>query len=175
MLIANANANSTLHALHCTLLAAHLTLNIPLCTQHSAQSMLQSVWLTLAHCKLTITPYTLQPAHLTQGESELLAALVPLTQWVGLEEPQQQVITGLVDPVVKIVHQVHIVSVVHAVSVVLHEVTVFPIVSVGQTVKKPQELSGKICSREVPREIRLITQGTSCGQISWQFLSLFHC
>jgi len=26
-----------------------------------------------------------------QGESELLAALVPLTQWVGLEEPSHQV------------------------------------------------------------------------------------
>ena len=74
----------------------------------------------LAHCKLTIAHctvgFTLQPAHLTQGESELLAALVPLTQWVGLEEPQQQVITGLVDPVVKIVHQVHIVRVVSSCS-----------------------------------------------------------
>ena len=41
----------------------------------------------------------------------------------------------------------------------------------GQTVEKPNELSGKICPREVPREIRLFRG----GQISRQFLRLFHC
>ena len=39
----------------------------------------------------------------------------------------------------------------------------------GQTVEKPQWLSGKICPREVPREIRI-----SHGQIFRQFLRLFH-
>ena len=34
----------------------------------------------------------------------------------------------------------------------------------GQRVEKPQELSGKICPREVLRE-SLITRGTSSGQI----------
>ena len=45
----------------------------------------------------------------------------------------------------------------------------------GQTVEKPQELSGKFFPREVPREIRLIsliTQGTLHGQISRK--SLIH-
>ena len=45
----------------------------------------------------------------------------------------------------------------------------------GQTVEKLQELSGKICPREVPRNISLITQGTSRGKISRQLLRLFNC
>ena len=44
--------------------------------------------------------------------------------------------------------------------------------TVGQTVEKPQELSGKICPREVPRSCdweSLITRGTSHGKISKAF------
>ena len=42
-----------------------------------------------------------------------------------------------------------------------------------ETVEKPQELSGKIVPREVPRESPM-SRGTSCGQISRQFLRHFH-
>ena len=37
--------------------------------------------------------------------------------------------------------------------------------TLGQAVKKLQGLSGKVCTREVPREIRLITQETLVGKL----------
>ena len=88
-------------------------MHITQCTLNTAYHILH-----ITDCTLQTAHFTLPPAHLTQGESELLAALVPLTQWVGLEEPQQQVITLQGVHIVKLVHEVPVVRVITLVPIV---------------------------------------------------------
>ena len=56
----------------------------------------------------------------------------------------------------------------------MHADSLGPYQNLVQTVKSLKGLSGKICPREVQRVIRLITRGTSHGQIFQTILRTFH-